>query len=195
MHISELLHTYSSRSLRLCDQGPLIVHNTRLTKGYRAFATVTPRLWNSLPLGLRTVVSFQRQLINIWFYVLAFFLYQSVIFILQYAILKNLSYCRKKIWNQYWLIFAKSSGLILCLHVCVYSHVLLLSNSFLSVLPLSPPVVLLLRWKGSWEQPGSSFPKASQCSHFTMEQRLSQCCNASEKLNPNYNGHSLTTRN
>uniref|UniRef100_A0A669CLJ3 Reverse transcriptase domain-containing protein n=1 Tax=Oreochromis niloticus TaxID=8128 RepID=A0A669CLJ3_ORENI len=66
-YISELLHPYiPSRSLRSCDQGLLAVQHTRLkTKGDKAFVTVAPRLWNSLPLSLRSadsVVAFKKQL-------------------------------------------------------------------------------------------------------------------------------------
>lgn len=66
-YLSELLLSYHpSRSLRSCDQGLLAVPHTRLkTKGDRAFVSVAPRLWNSLPLSLRSVdsvMSFKKQL-------------------------------------------------------------------------------------------------------------------------------------
>uniref|UniRef100_A0AAX7T0J0 NADH dehydrogenase [ubiquinone] iron-sulfur protein 5 n=1 Tax=Astatotilapia calliptera TaxID=8154 RepID=A0AAX7T0J0_ASTCA len=58
-YIIELLQTYvPSRSLRSCDQGLLIIHHTKWrVKGDRAFATVAPRLWSSLPLSIRSVDS------------------------------------------------------------------------------------------------------------------------------------------
>ncbi|XP_070401669.1 uncharacterized protein C7orf50 homolog isoform X1 [Nothobranchius furzeri] len=49
-----------SRSLRSNDQSLLVVQRTRLkTKGDRSSAAVAPRLWNSLPLSLRSVVVHQ----------------------------------------------------------------------------------------------------------------------------------------
>uniref|UniRef100_A0A3B3HCK7 Reverse transcriptase domain-containing protein n=1 Tax=Oryzias latipes TaxID=8090 RepID=A0A3B3HCK7_ORYLA len=67
VYIKDLVQPYTpSRSLRSCDQGLLAVKRTRLkTKGDRAFATVAPSLWNSLPLSLRSVdsvFSFKKQL-------------------------------------------------------------------------------------------------------------------------------------
>lgn len=58
-YLSDLLLSYHpSRSLRSCDQGLVVVQHTRLkTKGDRAFVSVAPRLWNSLPLSLRSVDS------------------------------------------------------------------------------------------------------------------------------------------
>uniref|UniRef100_A0A669EE25 Reverse transcriptase domain-containing protein n=1 Tax=Oreochromis niloticus TaxID=8128 RepID=A0A669EE25_ORENI len=66
-YLSDLLLSYHpSKSLRSCDQGLLVVPHTRLkTKGDRAFVSVAPRLWNSLPLSLRSVdsvMSFKKQL-------------------------------------------------------------------------------------------------------------------------------------
>uniref|UniRef100_A0A669C582 Reverse transcriptase domain-containing protein n=1 Tax=Oreochromis niloticus TaxID=8128 RepID=A0A669C582_ORENI len=66
-YIFDLLQPYvPSRSLRSSDLGLLAIKNTkRRTKGDRAFATVAPRLWNSLPQALRTVDSvavFKKQL-------------------------------------------------------------------------------------------------------------------------------------
>uniref|UniRef100_A0A8C6PL75 Zmp:0000000624 n=1 Tax=Nothobranchius furzeri TaxID=105023 RepID=A0A8C6PL75_NOTFU len=47
-------------SLRSNDQSLLVVQRTRLkTKGDRSSAAVAPRLWNSLPLSLRSVVVHQ----------------------------------------------------------------------------------------------------------------------------------------
>ena len=66
MQLHELQPYLLSRSLRSCEQGLLAVQHTRLkTNGDRAFATVSPSLWNSLPLSLRSmdfVISFQKQL-------------------------------------------------------------------------------------------------------------------------------------
>lgn len=45
---------------------------------------------------------------------------------------------------------------VVSLYTCSFSH---------HPCPLSPPVVLLLRWTGSWEPPASSFPKASLRAH------------------------------
>ncbi len=55
-YISDLLQPYSpSRSLRSSDQKLLIVPRSRLILwGDRAFAVSAPRLWNSLPLHIRT---------------------------------------------------------------------------------------------------------------------------------------------
>ena len=66
-YICDLLRPYSpSRSLRSSDQGLLVVPRARLkTKGDRAFQTVAPKLWNALPLDLRSAVSveaFKKQL-------------------------------------------------------------------------------------------------------------------------------------
>lgn len=56
----------SSRALRSLDQRLLVVPRTRFkTRGDRAFQTVAPRLWNSLPLSLRctdSIDSFKKQL-------------------------------------------------------------------------------------------------------------------------------------
>uniref|UniRef100_A0A669CXC1 Reverse transcriptase domain-containing protein n=1 Tax=Oreochromis niloticus TaxID=8128 RepID=A0A669CXC1_ORENI len=66
-YLSDLLkpHT-SSRALRSLDQRLLVVPRTRFkTRGDRAFQTVAPRLWNSLPLSLRctdSIDSFKKQL-------------------------------------------------------------------------------------------------------------------------------------
>ncbi|KAF7213304.1 transcript variant X2, partial [Nothobranchius furzeri] len=66
-YIGDLPSPYTpSRSLRSSDQSLLVVQHTRLkTKGDRSFAAVAPRLWNSLPLSLRSVdsvVSLKKQL-------------------------------------------------------------------------------------------------------------------------------------
>ncbi|KAL3056304.1 hypothetical protein OYC64_018905 [Pagothenia borchgrevinki] len=55
-YISELLHRYTpARALRSADQLLLIVPKTRLkTRGHRAFAAAGPRLWNTLPLHVRS---------------------------------------------------------------------------------------------------------------------------------------------
>lgn len=66
-------------------------------------------------------------------------------------------------------------------HISLYWHCTYSPAASVSV---TSSVVLWLRWKGSWEQPGSSFPKASQCSKLTLEQRLSQCWDAYGKPNP-----------
>ena len=57
-YITELIHPYTNnRSLRSADQHLLVVPRTKLkTKGDRAFEA--PRLWNALPLALRTNRSF-----------------------------------------------------------------------------------------------------------------------------------------
>ena len=57
-YIGDLLQPYvTSRSLRSSGQGLLFVPRTRLkTKGDCAFEVVAPKLWNSLPLKLRTLV-------------------------------------------------------------------------------------------------------------------------------------------
>ncbi len=66
-YIQDLLYAHSpGRSLRSSDLDLLTIPRTRLkTKGDRAFCAVAPRLWNSLPLTLRTmgsVDSFKRHL-------------------------------------------------------------------------------------------------------------------------------------
>ena len=66
-YIRDLLQPYlTSRSLRSSDQGLLVVPRSRLkTKGDCAFEVVAPKLWNSLPLNLRsvdTVDTFKKQL-------------------------------------------------------------------------------------------------------------------------------------
>ena len=66
-YITEIIHPYSNpRSLRSADQHLLVVPRTRLkTKGDRAFEAAAPRLWNALPLELRTApseASFKKQL-------------------------------------------------------------------------------------------------------------------------------------
>lgn len=60
MYISELLNPYiSSTSLRSCDQGMLAALRAKLRpKGDRVFATVSHRLWNSLPLMVDSVDEF-----------------------------------------------------------------------------------------------------------------------------------------
>ncbi|KAF7654290.1 hypothetical protein LDENG_00071890, partial [Lucifuga dentata] len=57
MYISELLQPYvTSRSLRSSDQGLLFVPRSRLkTTGDCVFQVVAPKLWNSVPLEIRTV--------------------------------------------------------------------------------------------------------------------------------------------
>lgn len=59
LYIQDLLHKNSpGRLLRSSGLDLLLVPRTRLkTKGDRAFCTVAPRLWNSLPLALRTMGS------------------------------------------------------------------------------------------------------------------------------------------
>ena len=66
-YIGDLLQPYvTSRSLRSSGQGLLIVPRTWLKpKGDCAFEVVSPKLWNSLPLNLRTldsIDSFKKQL-------------------------------------------------------------------------------------------------------------------------------------
>ncbi len=68
-YIRDLLQPYiASRSLRSSDQGLLVVPRSRLkNKGDCAFVlfVVAPKLWNSLPLDLRTfdtVDTFKKQL-------------------------------------------------------------------------------------------------------------------------------------
>uniref|UniRef100_A0A8C1P909 Reverse transcriptase domain-containing protein n=1 Tax=Cyprinus carpio TaxID=7962 RepID=A0A8C1P909_CYPCA len=58
-YVQDLLHMHTPyRSLRSSGQDLLIVPRTRLkTRGDRAFCVVGPRLWNSLPLALRTMSS------------------------------------------------------------------------------------------------------------------------------------------
>lgn len=60
-YISDLIFPYSSgRSLRSSDRHLLAVPRSRLkTKGDRAFQVAAPRLWNALPLDLRTAPSEQ----------------------------------------------------------------------------------------------------------------------------------------
>ncbi|KAL3059775.1 hypothetical protein OYC64_014385 [Pagothenia borchgrevinki] len=55
-YIAKLLHRYTpARALRSADQLLLIVPKTRLkTRGDRAFAAAGPRLWNTLPLHVRS---------------------------------------------------------------------------------------------------------------------------------------------
>ncbi|KAL3056624.1 hypothetical protein OYC64_019162 [Pagothenia borchgrevinki] len=55
-YIAELLQRYTpTRALRSADQLLLIVPKTRLkTRGHRAFAAAGPRLWNTLPLHVRS---------------------------------------------------------------------------------------------------------------------------------------------
>ncbi len=71
-YISELLEFYNpSRSLRSSGQCLLVTPYTRFkTRGDRAFQAVAPRLWNALPLPLRTltsVESFKKQLKTLFF--------------------------------------------------------------------------------------------------------------------------------
>lgn len=65
-HLELCMDRILIRGLRTSDQGLLAVHHTRLkTKGDRAFVTVASKLWNSLPLSLRSVhsvVSFKKLL-------------------------------------------------------------------------------------------------------------------------------------
>ena len=58
-YLSELLHYHnSSRLLRSSSQNLLAVPKSRLkTYGDRAFSVVAARLWNQLPLELRSVTS------------------------------------------------------------------------------------------------------------------------------------------
>ena len=58
-YLSELLHYhYSPRLLRSSSQNPSAVPKSRLkTYGDRAFSVVALRLWNQLPLELRSVTS------------------------------------------------------------------------------------------------------------------------------------------
>ncbi len=65
-YISDIIHHHTpSRSLRSADKGLLSVPRTWLkTKGDRSFGAVAPRLWNALPLELRSaqsVVTFKGQ--------------------------------------------------------------------------------------------------------------------------------------
>ena len=55
-YIGELLSPYSmSKSLRSLDQGLLAIpQSRRKMKGDRSFATVTTRIWNSLPIEIRS---------------------------------------------------------------------------------------------------------------------------------------------
>ena len=55
-YIAELLQRYTpTRALRSADQLLLVVPKTRLkTRGHRAFAAAGPRLWNTLPLHVRS---------------------------------------------------------------------------------------------------------------------------------------------
>lgn len=66
-YIRGQLHPYvPGRSLRSYDQGLLMVPCTKLkTKGDRAFCSVAPRLWKSVPLDwtlVDSVVSYENQL-------------------------------------------------------------------------------------------------------------------------------------
>ena len=66
-YISDLIQPYTpARNLRSVDQNLLMVPRTRFrTRGDRSFQAVAPRLWNDLPLSLRSmesVDSFKRQL-------------------------------------------------------------------------------------------------------------------------------------
>ncbi|KAF7663211.1 hypothetical protein LDENG_00216990 [Lucifuga dentata] len=75
-YISELLWPYAtSRSLRSSHQGLLSVPRSRLkTKGDCAFEVMVPKLWNSLPLDLRTVdtVGIFKKKLNTHLFKLAF---------------------------------------------------------------------------------------------------------------------------
>ena len=66
-YISDLIQPYTpARALRSVDQNLLMVPRTRFrTRGDRSFQAVAPRLWNDLPLSLRSIESadsFKRQL-------------------------------------------------------------------------------------------------------------------------------------
>ncbi len=56
LYLSNLLLLHNpSRSLRSSDQRLLTVHRARLTmRGDRDFSMIAPKLWNSLPLYIRT---------------------------------------------------------------------------------------------------------------------------------------------
>ena len=55
-YIADLIQRYTpARALRSADQMLLVVPKTRLkTRGHRAFAAAGPRLWNTLPLPVRS---------------------------------------------------------------------------------------------------------------------------------------------
>ncbi len=59
MYLSELLSLHSpARCLRSSNQKLLLVSRSRLkNKGDRAFATAGPKLWNSLPVYIRTTAT------------------------------------------------------------------------------------------------------------------------------------------
>ena len=60
LYITELLISYRtcSRTLRSTDQKLLAVPKSRLkTYGDRAFSVAAPKLWNELPLDLRSLVT------------------------------------------------------------------------------------------------------------------------------------------
>uniref|UniRef100_A0A8C6VU81 Reverse transcriptase domain-containing protein n=1 Tax=Nothobranchius furzeri TaxID=105023 RepID=A0A8C6VU81_NOTFU len=85
-YIGDLSPYTPSRSLRSSDQSLLVVQRTRLkTKGNRSFAAVAPRLWNSLPLSLRSVdsvVFFKKQLKTHLFKLVLYDLLHHSLFIL-----------------------------------------------------------------------------------------------------------------
>lgn len=70
MHQITFVLYVPSRSRRSCDQGLLAVHCMSLkTKGDRAFSTVAPELWNSLPFSLRSADSVEP---NTYLFTIAF---------------------------------------------------------------------------------------------------------------------------
>ena len=58
LYITELLCSRTcSRTLRSTDQKPLAVPKSKLiTYGDRAFSVAAPKLWNELPLDLRSLI-------------------------------------------------------------------------------------------------------------------------------------------
>lgn len=75
-HLADLLTWYSPpRFLRSADQMLLVVHRSRIKhRGHRAFAVTAPKLWNTLPLHIRsspTLDTFKSHL-KTHFYSLAF---------------------------------------------------------------------------------------------------------------------------
>ena len=66
-YLSDLIQPYTpARALRSVEQKLLMVPRTRLrTRGDRSFQAVAPKLWNDLPISLRSIESvdaFKRQL-------------------------------------------------------------------------------------------------------------------------------------
>ncbi len=59
-YVTDLINVYqSSRSLRSNDQLLLMVPRSRLKfRGDRAFSVAAPRLWNALPLSIRSSPTF-----------------------------------------------------------------------------------------------------------------------------------------